>query len=317
MTTQTHTCAVCSQQTARLVSKPFQALYNKIPVSLDSVERYECSNCGEETLTPDQHRALSQAVKAGARQHLGLLSPEDILEIRNNLNVSQTELEDLMGLTRKTVSRWETDRVLQSRTADILLRLLSQDPALPARLRAISGQGPKPQPDQQADLPPESTRELPESPTPHQGEEQSSHPDDPAEEQPPTGAPHQGEEQSNHPDDPAEEQPPTGAPQPDTPQVQQPTVHLTLTQSVEYHRRQHRWAATTREFGFTTYGVTREEAEANLHQALTALARSFPDSDSFRQYLTERAIPHHMSQTTQDAPAGSTHSLPWHPQPGA
>ena len=134
---ESFTCAVCGRETARLVTRPFDAIYNKIPIRLDSVERYECDSCGESTFDPEQDRAVSEAVKAKAREKLGLLPPEKIVDIRKRCALSQAELETLFGLGEKVVIRWEKGRVLQSKTADVLLRLMDQNPAIVEDLRKI------------------------------------------------------------------------------------------------------------------------------------------------------------------------------------
>jgi len=97
---------------------------------------YECSSCGERFFTPEQARAVSIATKNYVRQKQGLLSPEAIIGIRRRLQLSQTNLEKLFGLGPKVVTRWETGRVVQSKTADIALRLLDMDPPKVQKLRA-------------------------------------------------------------------------------------------------------------------------------------------------------------------------------------
>ena len=130
-------CDVCGRDSARLVKRPFDSIYNQIPIRLESVEMYECDRCRESVFTPEQAKAVSDRVKARAREHLGLLPPEAIIGIRKRCNLSQRELETLFGLGEKVVIRWEKGRVLQSRTADVLLRLMDQNPAIVEDLRKI------------------------------------------------------------------------------------------------------------------------------------------------------------------------------------
>ena len=135
----TATCAVCRRCRARLVKRPFDSIYNQIPIRLESVEMYECDRCRESIFTPDQAKAVSDRVKSAAREKLGLLSPEEIVGIRNRCNLSQRELETLFGFGEKVVIRWEKGRVLQSKTADVLLRLMDQNPGIvedPRKLHA-------------------------------------------------------------------------------------------------------------------------------------------------------------------------------------
>jgi HTH-type transcriptional regulator/antitoxin MqsA len=88
----------------------------------------ECGKCGERFFTPEQARAVSIAVKNLVRKKLGLLSAQEIVRTRKALGLSQTELENLFGLGAKVVTRWESGRVVQTKAADVALRLLAADP---------------------------------------------------------------------------------------------------------------------------------------------------------------------------------------------
>ena len=131
----TITCAVCNSEKVRKVRKKFSATYNQTPISIPGAEMYACATCGERFFTPDQAKAVSLAVKRQARAEAGLLTPEEIVAIRQKLGLSQSELESLFGLGSKVVTRWETGRVVQGKTADVALRLLALDPANLRRLR--------------------------------------------------------------------------------------------------------------------------------------------------------------------------------------
>ena len=130
-------CEVCGRDSARLARRPYEGLYNQMPIRLESVEMYDCAACGEAVFTPEQAAEVSRRVKAAARERLNLLSPESIVDIRKRCNLSQEELERLFGLGQKVVVRWEKGRVLQSKTADVLLRLLDRNPAIIEEMRQI------------------------------------------------------------------------------------------------------------------------------------------------------------------------------------
>jgi putative zinc finger/helix-turn-helix YgiT family protein len=129
-------CASCESDKVKKVRRNYATKYNQVPISIEDVEMYECSACGERFFTPEQARAVSIATKNQVRQAQGLLSAEDIVEIRRRLDLSQTDLEELFGLGPKVVTRWETGRVVQSKTADVALRLLDMDPEKVHQLRA-------------------------------------------------------------------------------------------------------------------------------------------------------------------------------------
>ncbi len=121
------------------IRRKFEARYNQMPVVIEHAEMYRCESCGEEFLTAEQSRELSKQIKSRVREEAGLLSPERIVEIRKNLGLSQTELEELFGLGEKAVTRWENGRVIQGRTADVALRLLEMEPdVLPKLRKALS-----------------------------------------------------------------------------------------------------------------------------------------------------------------------------------
>lgn len=130
------TCAICNAEAAKKIRGEFSARYNQVPVTVPDVEMYECGSCGEQFFDPEQAKALSIAVKREVRRKAGLLAPEEIVAIRQRLKLSQTDLEELLGLGPKVVTRWETGRVVQSKTADVALRLLDVDPKNLERLRA-------------------------------------------------------------------------------------------------------------------------------------------------------------------------------------
>ncbi len=132
-------CAVCDSDRVKKIRKKFEARYNQMPVVIENAEMYRCESCGEEFFTAEQSRELSRQIKKQVREEWGLLSPERIVEIRKNLGLSQTELEELFGLGDKVVTRWENGRVIQGRTADVALRLLEMDPGLLPKLRKAFG----------------------------------------------------------------------------------------------------------------------------------------------------------------------------------
>lgn len=133
-------CAVCGRDSAVLVKRPFDAVYNQTPIRLESVAMYDCDRCGEATFSAEQDKLVSDLVKQKAREKLGLLNPESVLGIRKRCNLTQEEMEQLFGLGQKVVIRWEKGRVMQSKTADVLLRLIDRNPAIIDELRQIQGQ---------------------------------------------------------------------------------------------------------------------------------------------------------------------------------
>ena len=128
-------CAVCSSEKVTQVRRDYEAKYNGTPVRVPNTVMCECGSCGERFFTPEQSRELSRQMKNRVRKKFGLLSPEEIAQIRHDLALSQEGLEQLFGLGPKVVTRWETGRVVQAKTADIALRLLAIEPRCLTTLR--------------------------------------------------------------------------------------------------------------------------------------------------------------------------------------
>ncbi len=127
-------CAICDSEDTRQVNRDFDAKYNQIPIIIENAAMYQCEACGERFFTAEQSKTISREIKNRVRRQFGLLAPDEIVDIRTKLGLSQDALEQLFGLGAKVVTRWETGRVVQSKTADIALRLLSRVPGSLAEL---------------------------------------------------------------------------------------------------------------------------------------------------------------------------------------
>jgi HTH-type transcriptional regulator / antitoxin MqsA len=87
-----------------------------------------CSSCGETYFGPDDIDAVHRAAADVVRANEGLLSPEEIRELRESLHLSQAAFERLIGAGAKTVVRWERGTIFQSKVTDTLMRVLRAVP---------------------------------------------------------------------------------------------------------------------------------------------------------------------------------------------
>jgi len=99
-------------------------------VSVNGIAHGRCSGCGEVFLDVDAGDRLQREAVARLREARGLLTPAQIVELRDSLGLSQAAFEKLLGTGPKTVVRWEKGTVFQSATADKLMRLLIAKPEL-------------------------------------------------------------------------------------------------------------------------------------------------------------------------------------------
>jgi putative zinc finger/helix-turn-helix YgiT family protein len=128
-------CVICGGN-AIAVTERKRARYRSETVEV-SREVFQCESCQENFLTPAQAHTYTCAVKDEVRKKHGLLSPKRISQIRSKLNLSQHELEELLGLGPKVVVRWESGKVIQGGALDCLLRLLDREPKVLEDLRQI------------------------------------------------------------------------------------------------------------------------------------------------------------------------------------
>lgn len=88
-------------------------------VTLPSLRRFRCRNCGEVDLDEE----ASKQISAAFRRQAGLLTPEEIRHHRKKLGLTQEELADRLSVAEATLSRWENGWQIQQRCLDKLLRL--------------------------------------------------------------------------------------------------------------------------------------------------------------------------------------------------
>jgi DNA-binding transcriptional regulator YiaG len=79
----------------------------------------QCAACGEvyfDHITDDQ-------ISLGLREHLNLLSPQQIRDGLKTLGLMQKEFGQRIGVAPETISRWLSGTHIQSRAMDNLMRL--------------------------------------------------------------------------------------------------------------------------------------------------------------------------------------------------
>jgi putative zinc finger/helix-turn-helix YgiT family protein len=79
----------------------------------------QCGVCGEVLFSNVTDDEISQAL----REHLALLSPEQIRDSLAALGLRQKDLAERIGVAAETISRWVSGTHIQSRAMDNLMRL--------------------------------------------------------------------------------------------------------------------------------------------------------------------------------------------------
>lgn len=90
------------------------------PLVVPNLTWLECGSCREIVLDD----AAMSAIEGARRQALGLLSPQEIRDLRTRLGRTQAGMSELLGIGEKTYCRWESGSYMQSEASDRYLRLL-------------------------------------------------------------------------------------------------------------------------------------------------------------------------------------------------
>lgn len=92
------------------------------------VSHLRCPSCEEGMFTIAEAKEMREQAYAKYRKKYGLLTAEEIRQIREQLRMSQRDLAKRLHLGEVTVSRWESNRVVQTAALDLLLRLMRDVP---------------------------------------------------------------------------------------------------------------------------------------------------------------------------------------------
>ena len=121
------TCPACGAHTLRRVVGEVTVPFRKTSIEVPSVTHDVCDSCGEEPMSTGEFDALQKRAVALAREAKGLLTPDEIRELRRVRGLSQRQLERVLRVGEKTVVRWEKGTVFQNAGSDTLMRLIRQD----------------------------------------------------------------------------------------------------------------------------------------------------------------------------------------------
>lgn len=117
------TCPSCGKQevSERLVNEGFEYGSGEKSVVLNvTIPLCSCGNCGLEFTDYRAEDIRNSAVC----HHLKLLSPAEILAIRERHGMSQQAFADVSRIGRASLARWECGSIIQNASADSLLYLL-------------------------------------------------------------------------------------------------------------------------------------------------------------------------------------------------
>ena len=121
-------CVNCEVGTATEITRDRDATLGGRVLKIVGDRFMHCDECGEDYYTDDQSRSAARLVIDARRRDEGLLTGTEIQRLRHSLMLSQVQLESALGVSRKTLVRWENGTAVQSKALDDVLRLIELDP---------------------------------------------------------------------------------------------------------------------------------------------------------------------------------------------
>jgi HTH-type transcriptional regulator/antitoxin MqsA len=101
-------------------------------IVIDDAQWEECTACGERIASIE----LEEALERERYRRLGLLTPNEILQIRKRVGLTQTEMAEVLDVGEKTYARWESGHSLQNMSSDNLIRIFYRDANQFLRMKA-------------------------------------------------------------------------------------------------------------------------------------------------------------------------------------
>lgn len=132
-------CPECGYEELVETNSPMVEEFKGEQITVEGITRFECPYCGEYVISADQWKKLDNILYDDYRKRLGLLSPHEIKAIRKKYRWTQVEFEKILGVSSPTVSRWESNRIIQTKVADNLMRALMQNESFAEELAQRAG----------------------------------------------------------------------------------------------------------------------------------------------------------------------------------
>jgi len=95
-----------------------------VKITIKNLAIKRCTKCKEDFVPKE---AVEQ-LQTEKHKRRGLLTLEQLKEIRTKLGYTQEEMAELLGLGKKTYFRWEKGLFLQNKAMDRYVRLIAENP---------------------------------------------------------------------------------------------------------------------------------------------------------------------------------------------
>ena len=127
-------CPICGEGTLRVEKNKEQFEYKGRTLSLE-LTRYTCDTCNESFFDNQEMKNYQKRIKDFQREADGLLTSDEIRQMREKHRLSQREFARILGIAEKSFTKYELGLVSQSRAMDNLLRVIDEFPDVLSFLR--------------------------------------------------------------------------------------------------------------------------------------------------------------------------------------
>lgn len=124
------TCLNCEEGKLHARTYTHEVTCEGAKVQVRGMEYMVCETCGADPVLPAQAKRNQLRIADARRQHMGLLTGEQIRTVREKLGLSQPQAAGLFGGGANAFSKYERGETLQSVPMDRLLRLVAANPTL-------------------------------------------------------------------------------------------------------------------------------------------------------------------------------------------
>lgn len=117
-------CPLCNSKLIKMsILTPYS--YKNATITLNQPQDY-CEICHEGFLSHEDIRATKKELADFKRKQDGMLSSDEIRNIRKKVGLTQEKAAEIFGGGVRAFHKYETGEVIQSKPLDIVLKLLKQ-----------------------------------------------------------------------------------------------------------------------------------------------------------------------------------------------
>jgi HTH-type transcriptional regulator/antitoxin MqsA len=121
-------CSICGKGTLKKEVIEEKLTYKGETLTIPDYIIYKCDLCNEEIVDKGTLKSSGKLLKNFKCKVDGLLTGNEIKEIRKKVGFTQEQMSEILGGGLKSFARYESGQICQSRAMDNLLRILDRYP---------------------------------------------------------------------------------------------------------------------------------------------------------------------------------------------